>query len=320
MAFHHDILSTIGNTPLVQLNRVVRGGGARVFAKLESFNPMGSVKDRPALAMVLAAERAGILHDGSIIAEATSGNTGLGLAMVGAVRGYRVILFVEAIDRLNSVVEAAAALGAEIVTTDDFPTAVRRAEELQETTPGVFVPHQFRNPANPEIHEQTTAQEIIRDAGSGLRAFVGSFGSGGTITGVGRALKRHDPTIEIILVEPDTVRLFSGGPIGCSQIHGVGPTFRPDVMDGSVHDRVMQVNARDARAFARRLAREEGILCGPSSGGLGWAATEVARRCDPRDVVVTIFPDTGNRYLDTGLFHEEDVDPETAIFAEECVR
>jgi cysteine synthase len=320
MAFHQNILSTIGNTPLVQLNRVVPAGTGRVYAKLESFNPMGSVKDRPALAMVLAAERAGLLCEGSVIAEATSGNTGLGLAMIGAVRGYRVVLFVEAIDRLNSVVDAAAALGAEVITADDFSTAVRQAEAFQAATQGVFVPHQFRNPANPEVHERTTAQEIIRDAGPALRAFVGSFGSGGTITGIGRALKRHDPTIEVVLVEPDTVQLFSGGPVGCSQIHGLGPTFRPPVMEGSVHDRVMQVSARDGRKFARRLAREEGILCGPSSGALAWAAAEVAQNYGAKDIVVTVFPDTGNRYLETGLYHPEMDDAITALVAEESVK
>lgn len=302
MNAHADILSTIGNTPLVRLNRVaVHENGAIVFAKLEQFNPSGSVKDRTALAMIEAAEKVGRLKPGSIIAEATSGNLGLGLAMIGAVRGYKVVLFVEEIDRLESFIKAAKALGAEVITTSSFVSAVRLAEQFQADDPDVFVPQQFKNMANPEIHERTTAEEIIRDAGPRLRAFVASFGSGGTFTGVSRALKRHDPSIEAVLVEPDTAPLFSGGDVSCSYIHGVGPTFRPEVMGAVEYDSVMQVSVADAHEYMRRLAREEGIFCGPSSGALAWAAAQVAKRYGPDDVVVTIFADAGNRYLGAGI-------------------
>ena len=302
MALHKNILSVVGNTPMVQLQNVSQEEGGIVCAKLECLNPMGSVKDRPALAMIEAAERSGDLRRGDIIAEATSGNTGLGLAMVGAVKGYQVVLFVELIDMLPSVEATAKALGANIINTDDFESAVRAAEEYGKNNANVFVPHQFRNLENPSIHERTTAIEIIEDVGPKIKAFVGSFGSGGTITGVGRALKRYNPDIEIVLVEPETVQLFSGGKVTCSEIHGVGPTFRPDIMQHSVHDRIIQVGKTDAWKMACRLASEEGMICGPSSGALAYAATEIAREFDPGDVVVTIFPDTGNRYLDTGLF------------------
>jgi cysteine synthase A len=300
MPIKPDVLSTIGDTPLVRLNRVTDGLKAAVCAKLEQFNPMTSIKDRPALAMVQRAEAEGRLKPGSIIAEPTSGNTGLGLAMVGAVKGYRVILFMEEMDRLRSFVLTAEALGAEVVTAHSFQEAVAMALQLQKDDPRVFVPHQFVNRANPDCHEATTAQEILRDAGPSLRAFVGGMGSGGTITGVGRALKRHDPSIRIILAEPDTASIISGGPVGCSEIPGMGPTFRPELMDTSVVDQVLRINSKDARAFMRRLGREEGILCGPSSGALGYAATLVAREYGPGDVVVTVFPDFGMRYLFAG--------------------
>ncbi len=297
-----DILSTVGNTPLVRLNRIVPQGGATVCAKLEMFNPTGSIKDRTAFAMIEQAEREGRLRPGSIIVEATSGNLGLGLSMVGAVHGYKVVLFVEEIDRLESFIKTAHALGADVVITSSFLTAVRLAEQFQADDPDVFVPQQFKNSANPEVHEKKTAEEIIRDAGPRLRAFVASFGSGGTLTGVSRALKRHNPDIEVVLVEPDTVPLFSGGEVSCSAIHGIGPTFRPDVMGSVVYDSVIQVSGEEAHTYMRRVAREEGIFCGPSSGALACAAARVAGRYGPDDVVVTIFPDAGNRYLISGFY------------------
>lgn len=301
MVIHQDILSTIGDTPLVELKRESTSS-ARVAAKLEFFNPMGSVKDRPALAMIEAAESAGLLKPGDIIAEATSGNTGLGLAMVGAVKGYRVVLFVEEIDMLESVARAAVALNAQIINTASFPDAVAAAESLGRARPDVFVPHQFSNKANPQIHEVTTAQEIIQSVGAPLKAFVGSFGSGGTITGVGKALKSFNPNIDIVLVEPETVPLFSGGKVTCSEIHGVGPTFRPQIMQESVHDQIMQIGVEEAWKELRRLAADEGILCGPSSGALACAARKLARQYEPDDVIVTVFPDSGERYLGTEVF------------------
>lgn len=302
MNVHPDILSTVGDTPLVRLNRIVPEGGAMVCAKLEMFNPTGSIKDRTALAMVEEAEKEGKLKPGSMIAEATSGNLGLGLAMVAAVRGYQVVLFVEEIDRLDSFIKTAHALGADVVTTTDFMTAVRLGEQFQIDDPDVFVPQQFKNTANPDVHERQTAEEIIRDAGPRLRAFVASFGSGGTFTGISRSLKRYKPDVEVVLVEPDTVPLFSGGEVSCSAIHGIGPTFRPDVMSSVVYDSIMQVSGEDAHIYMRRLAREEGIFCGPSSGALACAAVQVAARYQPGDVIVTIFPDAGNRYLGSGFY------------------
>lgn len=307
-----SILRTIGGTPLVMLNRVTHGIDATVCAKLEQFNPMTSIKDRPALAMIEHAQAEGRLQPGSIIAEATSGNTGLALAMVGAVYGYRVILFVEELDRLKTITEAADALGAEIVVTDRFATAVSLAEQFQKDNPMVFSPQQFKNDKNPYCHESTTAEEIIADAGASLRAFVAGAGSGGTITGVGRVLKKRMPSVEVVLAEPDTVRMYSGGTVSCSEIHGVGPTFKPQVMDTSVVDSIIQVNSADAHHMMRRLAREEGILCGPSSGALAHAAIQVAKRYGPGDVVVTVFPDYGMRYLGTGMYCDGDVARPTA--------
>lgn len=304
MNIRSSVLETIGGTPLVRLNRVTAMVPATVCAKLEQFNPMTSIKDRPALAMIDRAEREGRLRPGSTIAEATSGNTGLALAMVGAVRGYRVVLFVEEVDFfVPTLVAAAQALGAELVRTPDFTKAVAMANQFAKDDPDVFVPNQFGNPANPDCHERT-AQEILTDAGPRLRAFVASFGSGGTISGVGRAIKRLRPDVKVVLVEPDTVRLFSGGSVSCSGIHGVGPTFKPSIMDERVVDAIVQVPALRAQAFMRRLAREEGILCGPSSGALALAAIDVAREYAAGDVVVTIFPDMGMRYLSLGLFTE----------------
>ncbi len=303
MDIKNDILETIGGTPLVRLNRVVDDTAATICGKLERFNPMGSVKDRPAQAMVDAAERDGRLRPGSIIVEPTSGNTGLGLAMVGAVRGYRVILILEDVDTLESVVEAAKALGAEIIATSNFTKTVELAEQFQRDDPRVFMPHQFKNPANPNCHEQVTSQEIIRDAGPRLRAFVAAIGSGGSITGVGRALKAHDPSIEIVLIEPDTIPIVSKkGDVTCSEIHGIGPPFLPETMDPSVVDTIIQVNTKDAMHYMRRLAHEEGILCGPSSGATVFGSIQVARRYDADDVIVVMLPDMGDRYLSEGLF------------------
>jgi cysteine synthase A len=304
-----SILDTVGNTPLVRLDRIAAGVPATVCGKLEQFNPLTSIKDRPALAMVEAGERAGLLRPGSVIVEPTSGNTGLGLAMVGAVKGYRVILVVEAIDRLGVFVQAATALGAEVITTSSFERAVALARQFAKDDPRVFMPNQFENPANPACHERTTAQEILHDAGPRLRAFVGSFGSGGTLTGVSHALKAALPAVKIVLAEPDTVPLFSGGPVTCSMIHGVGPTFRPPVMADAIIDEIIPVSADEAHDTMRDLARKEGILVGPSSGALVAVAVRVARTLEPGDIVVTVLPDFGMRYLGLGMFARPEVRP-----------
>lgn len=301
----NSILDTIGNTPLVHLSRIAPDVAAIVCGKLEQFNPLTSIKDRPALAMIERAERDGSLRPGSTIVEPTSGNTGLGLAMVGAVKGYKVILVVESIDRLSTFVQAASALGAEVITTHSFEAAIALARQLAKDDPRLFMPNQFENEANPDCHRDTTAQEILRDAGPRLRAFVGSFGSGGTLTGVSLALKAVHPDVKIVLAEPDTVPIFSGGgPIACSAIHGIGPTFRPPLMRNAHIDEVIQVTAEEAHQVMRDLARKEGILAGPSSGALVAVAIRVARQLNPGDVVVTVLPDFGMRYLDSRLYDQ----------------
>ena len=296
MHIHENILSTIGHTPLVKLNRVTSGIEATVCAKLEAFNPMGSVKDRPALAMIERAEAEGLLQPGATIVEPTSGNTGLGIAMVAATRGYRVVLVMGEAALKTTIPKAARALGAEVIFTKLFSDAVVKAHELQHEWENVFIPNQFENPSNPGSHVSTT-QEIIDDAGAGLKAFVASFGSSGTLTGVGRRLKKHKADIEIAVAEPENIPHFSGGEIGCSGIPGIGPPFRPAIMEDAVVDTICKVTNAEANEMTDRLAREEGIFCGPSSGVICCAALRVAKNYKKGDVIVSIFPDTGNRYL-----------------------
>jgi cysteine synthase A len=296
------VLDLIGDTPVVRLHRLPPQGSAMVWAKLESTNPGGSVKDRISKAMVEAAEEAGVLQPGDVIIEPTSGNTGIGLAMVAAVKGYRLILLMP--DTMSAERRALLkAFGAELILTpgtDGMKGAVARAEELAREN-GYFMPQQFDNPAHPEIHRRTTAAEILVQVGH-LDAFVAGVGTGGTITGVGEILKDTLPGVRIVAVEPADSPVLSGGSPGKHKIQGIGAGFVPEVLNTRVIDEIIQVTNDDAAEIACRLAREEGILAGISSGAATWAALEVAQRLGEDKVVVTLLPDTGERYLSTGLF------------------
>ena len=298
------VLDLVGNTPLVHLRRLPASGAAQVWAKLERFNPGGSVKDRIAKSMVEAAEEAGLLEPGGVIVEPTSGNTGLGLAMTAAVKGYDLILVMPA--GLSAERSALLrAFGAKVVLTPrkmGMKGAIARAEELARQH-GYFLPLQFSNPANPEIHRSTTAAEILAQIGH-LDAFVAGVGTGGTITGVGEILKDALPGVEIVAVEPAGSPVLSGGSPGKHKIQGIGAGFVPEVLNTGAIDEIMQVTDENAARTARRLAREEGILAGISSGAAAWAAMQVAQRLDKDKAVVTLLPDTGERYLSTGLFDE----------------
>jgi cysteine synthase A len=296
------ILDLIGSTPTVLLHRLPPDGSAVVWAKLESFNPGGSVKDRIAKSMVEAAERAGSLQPGGVIVEPTSGNTGIGLAMVAAAKGYRCILTMP--DTLS--VERQTLMksyGAELILTpgaEGMNGAIAKAKELAREH-GYFMPLQFANPANPEAHRRTTAAEILDQVGH-LDAFIGGVGTGGTITGVGEVLKQTLPGVRIVAVEPAGSPVLSGGSPGKHKIQGIGAGFVPEVLNTEVIDEIVQVTDDDAIKIARRLAREEGILAGISSGAAAWAAIQVAQRLGQGKVVVVLLPDTGERYLSTGLF------------------
>ena len=299
-----DVTERIGGTPMVALARLTDGLPGLVAAKLEGCNPGGSVKDRIALAMVRSAEEQGLLRPGGLVVEPTSGNTGIGLALVCAVRGYRLILTMPA----NMSAERRmllAAYGAEIVLTppeQGMTGAIVRAREIAAAT-GAFMPHQFENPANPEIHRRTTAEEIWRDTSGRVDVVVAGVGTGGTITGIGRALKGRKPGLRLVAVEPARSAVLSGGSAGPHGIQGIGAGFIPPVLDRSLLDEVVAVTEEEAFAAARRLAREEGILGGISSGAALHAALRVAgRRESEGRLIVVILPDTGERYLSTGLF------------------
>ncbi len=296
------VLDLIGNTPVVRLRRLPPAGSAAVWAKLERANPGGSVKDRIAKAMIEAAEESGVLQPGDVIVEPTSGNTGIGLAMVAAVKGYRLILIMPETMSLErrTLLQA---YGAELILTpgaEGMKGAIARAEELVREH-GYFMPQQFQNPANPEVHRRTTAAEILAQVGR-LDAFVGGVGTGGTLTGVGEILKDTLPGVWIVAVEPADSPVLSGGSPGKHKIQGIGAGFIPQVLNTDIIDEIVPVTNDDAAETARRLAREEGILAGISSGAAAWAAVQVAHRLGEGKTVVVVLPDTGERYLSTGLF------------------
>lgn len=298
-----SVLDLVGNTPVVRLRRVPGEGAAEVLAKLESLNPAGSVKDRIALSMVEEAEREGRLKPGGTIVEPTSGNTGIGLAMVAAVKGYRLILTMPedmSIERRKLLTR----FGAELVLTpaiEGMSGAVYAAQELVEKNPDYFMPQQFNNPANPEIHRRTTAKEILRATGGRLDAFVAGVGTGGTITGVGEVLKERSPDVLVVGVEPKRSPVLSGGKAGVHGIQGIGASFVPGVLNREILDEVILVSDEDAYDTMRRLTREEGLLVGVSAGANVWAACQVAKRLGPGKRVLTVLPDTGERYLSLGL-------------------
>jgi cysteine synthase A len=303
-----DVTELIGNTPLVRLNRMAEGLGATVVAKLESFNPCGSVKDRIGVSMIEAAEKEGRISKDTLIVEPTSGNTGIALAFVCAARGYRLILTMPetmSVERRQLL----AVFGAELVLTpgsEGMPGAVRKAEEIVASNPRAFMPQQFNNPANPMIHRQTTAEEIWHDTDGQVDILVSGVGTGGTITGVAEVIKKRKPEFKAIAVEPADSPVLSGGRPGPHKIQGIGAGFVPEVLRLDLVDEVIKVSNDDAGETARRLAREEGILAGISSGAATWAALQVARRPESRGaLIVAVLPDTGERYLTTWLFQQD---------------
>jgi len=307
MRIFNDITETIGRTPLVRLHRMTNGSKAQVVVKLESFNPLASVKDRIGAAMIADAEQRGLLKPDAVLVEPTSGNTGIALAFVAASRGYRLILTMPdtmSVER-RQLLEI---FGAELVLTpgaEGMKGAIRKAEELAATIPGACMLQQFNNPANPEIHRRTTAEEIWNDTDGQADILVAGVGTGGTITGIGEVLKDRKPGFRVVAVEPADSPVLSGGQAGPHKIQGIGAGFVPQVLNKSVIDEIVQVTNENAGITARRLAREEGILAGISCGAAVWAALKVAKRPENEGkLVVAILPDTGERYLTTWLFRE----------------
>ncbi|OHE23556.1 MAG: cysteine synthase A [Syntrophobacterales bacterium RBG_19FT_COMBO_59_10] len=307
MRIYEDITKTVGSTPLIRLNRLDAGSLAEVVVKLESFNPLASIKDRIGVAMIDDAERKGLLKEGAVIIEPTSGNTGIALAFVAAARGYRLILTMPdtmSVERRQLL----AIFGAELVLTpgaEGMKGAIRKAEELAASTPGAFIPQQFNNPANPEIHRRTTAEEIWTDTDGKADILVAGIGTGGTLTGVAEVLKARKPGFKAIAVEPEASPVLSGGQPGPHKIQGIGAGFVPGVLNREIIDEVIRVGHEEAGNTARRLAREEGILVGISGGAALWAGLEVAKRQENKGkLIVVVLPDTGERYLSTWLFKE----------------
>ena len=305
MKIAENVLELIGGTPLVKINRMNENGCAEVAAKLESFNPAGSSKDRPALNMIEDAERHGLLTPGAVVIEPTSGNTGIGLAMVCAVKGYKMILTMPenmSLERRKLL----QAYGAEIVLTDadkGMKGAVDKAMELREQIPDSFIPMQFNNPANPQIHEKTTAEEIWNDTDGTVDIVIAGVGTGGTISGIGRSLKKKNPYIQIVAVEPFRSQVLAGKPAGSHAIQGIGANFVPRNFDRDVVDIIYSVGDIEAVDTAKKLAADEGILCGISSGAAMYAGLEFAKMPDNEGkLIVVILPDTGERYLSSVLF------------------
>ncbi|HJV47556.1 MAG TPA: cysteine synthase A [Bacillota bacterium] len=310
MKVANSILELIGETPLVKLNRIVPEGAADVYVKLEFFNPGSSVKDRIAFSMIEEAEKAGKLKPGYTIVEPTSGNTGIGLAMVAAAKGYRAILIMPdtmSIERRNLL----RAYGAELILTpgaEGMKGAIRKAEELASENATYFVPQQFENPANPKIHRETTGKELVAQAAKlgGIDAFVAGIGTGGTITGAGEVLKENIPNIKIVAVEPTASSVLSGGKPGPHKIQGLGAGFIPEILNTEVYDEVVQIENDEAFEIGRRVAKEEGILSGISGGAAIAAAIKVATKLGKGKKVVAVVPDNGERYLSTALYQFED--------------
>ncbi|MCX4355302.1 MAG: cysteine synthase A [Oscillospiraceae bacterium] len=307
MNIYKSVTELVGKTPLMELARIEEkeGLGAKIFAKLELFNPGGSIKDRVARAMIEDAEKCGVLKEGSVIIEPTSGNTGIGLSAIAAAKGYRIIITMPetmSVERRNLM----KAYGAELVLTDGakgMKGAIEKAEELSKEIPDSFIAGQFINPVNPLAHEQTTGVEIWEDTDGKVDIFVAGVGTGGTITGVGRYLKSKKPNVKIIAAEPKTSPMLSGGQAGAHKIQGIGAGFIPEILDTKIYDEVIQVDNDDAFITGRLVARTEGVLVGISSGAALWAALELAKRPENNGKnIVVVFPDTGERYLSTAMF------------------
>ncbi|MGD0273846.1 MAG: cysteine synthase A [Gaiellaceae bacterium] len=307
MKIADNVAQLVGNTPLVRLRRISEESGARATAKLEFFNPGGSVKDRIGVSMIDAAEREGLIKPDTIVLEPTSGNTGIALALVCAARGYKCALVMpETMSKERRMLLRA--YGAELVLTagaEGMPGAISRAEQMAAADKRYFIPQQFENPANPEVHRRTTAEEIWRDTDGEVDIVVAGIGTGGTITGIGEVLKERKPELRCVAVEPDASPVLSGGARGPHSIQGIGPGFVPGVLNTKIYDEIVRVSNEDAFASGRRIAREEGILVGISSGAAIWAAEQVARRPESRGkLIVVIVPSNGERYLSTALFSD----------------
>jgi len=302
-----DIIKTIGNTPLVKINKLAKGSKATILAKIESFNPLSSVKDRIGIAMIEAAEKEGKINKETVIIEPTSGNTGVSLAFVCAAKGYKLILTMPETMSMERR-QLLKIFGAELVLTEGskgMSGAVEKANELATITKNSFVPQQFNNPANPEIHKKATAVEILNDTDGKVDYFVAGIGTGGTITGVGEVLKKKIPGVKIVGVEPKDSPVISGGKPGPHKIQGIGAGFIPQILNREVIDEIITVSNEDAGAISRELAKEEGILAGISSGAALWAALEVSKRKESEGkTIVVLLPDTGERYLSTWLFQD----------------